>query len=265
MLASTFARTLRSERLVLLAWGGGIVLTVGVLVAFYPTIQAQSAEFEALLKTYPPEMLAFFGDIDEFTTPAGYLAAELFGFMLPLFFVVYAIGRGAALAGEEESGVLEMLVSLPVARPRIVLEKAAALVVGTLILGAVAFASLLAGAFAVGMEIGPDRLFAGSLLVALLGLLFGALALAAGAAMGRRGASIGIAAGAAFATFFLNGFGKLVAGLDRFRPLSPFYWYAEEEPLKEGIPALGVLILVLGSVALIAAAALAFDRRDLRD
>ncbi len=54
----------------------------------------------------------------------GYLDAELFSFMLPLFVLVLAIGSGArAFAGEEDAGRLELVLSYPVRRSRAVLAK----------------------------------------------------------------------------------------------------------------------------------------------
>ena len=50
---------------------------------------------------------------------AGFIDAELFSFMLPLFALVLAIGSGArTLAGEEDAGRLELVLALPRAAAR---------------------------------------------------------------------------------------------------------------------------------------------------
>ena len=63
--------------------------------------------------------------------------------MLPILFLVYGIGRGArSVAGEEEAGNLEVLLTTRVSPTSLVLHRAAALATGMLGLGVVL---LLAG------------------------------------------------------------------------------------------------------------------------
>ena len=64
--------------------------------------------------------------------------------MIPLLLIIATVSAGsAAVAGEEERGTLELMLSLPRARRRLVVERLAALVAEAAGLGAVLWAALL--------------------------------------------------------------------------------------------------------------------------
>ncbi|GAA2333902.1 hypothetical protein SVIO_065390 [Streptomyces violaceusniger] len=64
-------------------------------------------------------------------TAAGYLQASVFGLILPLLAMIYGIATGSrAIAGEEESGQLDLLLAHPVTRTAVVLQRFGALVTG---------------------------------------------------------------------------------------------------------------------------------------
>ena len=66
-------------------------------------------------------------DRPDYTSPAGYLRAELFALLGPILFLVFAIGAGGrAVAGEEEVRSLDLLLSTPLTRTQIVRDKAIA-------------------------------------------------------------------------------------------------------------------------------------------
>ena len=118
------------------------------MVAVYPTVR-DSPSLDKFVAQSPEALKAFigFGGAIDYTSAAGYLGGELFSFMVPLLLLLAAIGAGArAIAGEEEVGTLELLLSCPISRRRLVLEKLAALVVETTALGVVLLVSLWVGA-----------------------------------------------------------------------------------------------------------------------
>jgi ABC-2 type transport system permease protein len=263
LLRTVYGRSLWDQRRALLGWSVALVLLSLVMVSFYPTIRDQAAEFERLIESYPPAMRALFGDFSDFATPAGYLRAELFSTMLPLLLLVYAIGRGSDLiAGEEGRGQLETLLSHPLTRRRVVLEKAAALATGLVLLATASFVALAVGVLLVRMDMPMGNLAAGYLHLVLLALLFGLLALALGALRGRRGAAVGIAAGAGVATFLLDSLANLVEWMEPSQWLSPWQYYVGGEPLKLGPDWLGLAVLSAASAALLGLAVRALERRD---
>ena len=101
-----------------------------------------------LTEDYPKALQAFvaFGGQVDYASAAGYLGIELFSLMVPLLFLVAAIGdRGRAIAGEEERGRSRLLLANPVSRTRVVLEKAVALSLEIVGLGLVLWLALWVG------------------------------------------------------------------------------------------------------------------------
>ncbi|MGZ4268504.1 MAG: ABC transporter permease [Solirubrobacteraceae bacterium] len=255
-------KSLRDRRRSVIGWGVGIAALTALLFLYWPSIKG-NPELDRFIQRLPEAVRAITGR-GGYSTPAGYLNTELFSFMMPLLLLVVAIGMGArAIAGEEERGTLELLLSTPVSRRRVLLEKVAAGLLIMLALGAVLLAALLIGARASSMDISAGRLAAAAASAVALSLPFGALALALGCATGVRGAAIGPTVAVAVATYLLNTLGPLTSALRPYKSLSPFDWYGSEAALSSG-PRWGYLALLAGTAAVLCAlAAVLFDRRDI--
>lgn len=263
MATSVFAHTLRERRRGFAGWAIGVASLAAIMAAYWPSIR-DSADLQSFTRNLPEAMRALIGGGD-YTTAAGFLNAELFAFMMPLLFLVVAIGAGAsAVTREEERGTIDLLLSTPLTRRRMLVEKALG---GTLVLiglGVVLFLTLLLGGALVDLGIPAQRLAAISLAVVLVALPFGALALLLSCATGSHGLSLGLTSAAAVAAYMLNALSPLIGSLERWQDLSPFAWYASGDVLA-GRLSLGHTALLVGvSLALSAAAVLALERRDLR-
>jgi ABC-2 type transport system permease protein len=257
---TVFRKTLYDLRRSLVGWSIGIVTLVGLMAAIWPTMR-DMPDLESFLANYPEAMQRLF-DIEAITTGAGFLNAELFSMLLPAMFMVYAIGRGAKLvAGEEADGTLDVLVVTPVSRIQVLLEKAAALAVALSVLGLVLLASVVVSSLAADLEIPVRDATVGTLAMVLIGLLHGMLALAVGAATGRRSWALVAASTVAVAGYVLHVVGALVEAVEPWQPLSPFTQAVETGPVGAEVPA-GFAWLALGAVVLVLAAIPIFDRRD---
>ncbi len=79
------------------------------------------------------------------STPVGYIRIELLSFMGPILVLLYAVGVGSSsIAGEEDRRTLDLLLTTPVTRSRVVVDKALAMVLGTLGLAVVLGVALVA-------------------------------------------------------------------------------------------------------------------------
>jgi ABC-2 type transport system permease protein len=260
--ANVFLKTLHDLRRSLLGWGIGMVVVVATIVALWPSIR-DMPDIEQLLANYPEAMQNLF-DIQAITTPAGFLNAELFSLLLPVLFIVYAIGRGARLtAGEELDGTLETLVVTPVSRTRLLTEKAAALGVGVGVLGVVLLVSVVIAGAAAGMDLSTRDAAIGTLSMVLIGLLHGWLALAVGAATGRRALALAVAATVAVGGYVLHVAGALVEAVEPWQPLSPFTQAVQSGPIGAD-PPVGFAWLALTAIVLLGASLPVFARRDIR-
>lgn len=262
---SVATRTLRDGLRSFVGFATYIVLMVAAIVAIYPSI-GHNPSLTKLVKSYPGTLKAFigFGGVVDYSSAIGYLGIELFSLVLPGLLVAAAVAAGArAIAGEEEQATLDLLLANPLSRPRLVLEKAAALVALVALLSFVAFASLAVSVAAAGLDVTVGHLAAAAAATGLLGLLYGAIALAVGAASGRRGLALAVAGAAAGAAYLANALGSLVDALTPLRQASPFYQYGAVDPLRHGLTFAHATPLAAGTVFLIAVAVVVFARRDL--
>ena len=266
LLNSVFLKTQRDQRRSLAWWSLGAGILVGVMVGFYPTIEGIEG-LQELVDQYPDSLMAMFGasDLAGFSTPAGYLNAELFGFMLPMLIAVFAVGRGSgAVAGEERAGTMELLLSQPIPRGRLVLEKYASMTVSVLQLVSFVWVVLVVGAQLVGMDIGAVRLAEMCISLALLGLAFGSVAFAIGAVTGRHGLSVAVGASVVAGGWVLNTLSLLSDVLESTRWLSLMHYYNGDSPLVNGLNPAHAGVMLIVALACLGAAYAGFQRRDIR-
>jgi len=113
-------QALRAAQRTLVIWAASFVSLIGLYAVIWPSVRGNTS-WRNLFDTLPETYRALFtasGTID-LSTAGGYLGVELMGFMGPALIAVYAITTGAAaIAGEEDRGVLEVRLSAPVSRIR---------------------------------------------------------------------------------------------------------------------------------------------------
>ena len=265
MRTETFSRTLSNRRRSLIGWSIATVSLVALIVFSYVAIKGQQS-FQDMLDQYPEfvqQILGLSGGLS-ITSPAGYLNSQLFANTLPLIFLIYLIAFAVReTAGEESDGTLDLALAHPVTRERFVLEKFAAMTVAGMGLAVLSVLTLMATGPMAGMKVGWNRYTGATLSVFLIGLVFGALALAVAAATGSRALALGVSAALAVGMFILWGLAPLIAGLKGVGRLNPFFWGLAGPPITKGIQVGNLLLLALIVVVLAGAAVAGFRRRDL--
>lgn len=264
MLPSVVARAARDQRRSIAVWTVALIGLVAMYAAVYPSLEGNSS-YSKLIDEMPKAYRALFSVASgaDFATAAGYLNTELLSFMGPLLVLLYAIAAGSgAVAGEEDRHTMDMVLANPISRGRLVVGRYLVLAGGVLALMAVLWIALLGAGAAAGMDIPVADSAAAVTHLGALGLLFGAVALLAGAVTGRLGLSRAAAAFAAVVAYLLNGFGQLVGWLHPLRPLSPFYLYSGHDPLRTGLWLPGIAVSLACAALMVAAAVYAFGRRD---
>ena len=257
------AKTLGDRRRAILGYGLGIVVLALWLAVLFPVMR-ESEGFVEFVDNLPAGMLSAMGiDPATFLTAAGFLGSYLYSLLAPLVVLFFVIAAAAAeVPTEEREGLMDMLLSCPVSRIRAFLEKASGVALASLVLVAVLTAALLVLNPIFDLSLSVSGLAAAGLSLWLLGMLFGALTLVAGAFTGRSVLAGGVAGGLAFLAWFAHGFSDLFPALDSIDRASPFTWYQDPPPLTEGI-GVGQLWLAAATVVLMAAAAWFFGRRDI--
>lgn len=256
-----FRKALWDQRRTLPAWASGIVVSIVLEAAMWPSIAAMSS-LDAYL-TELPEALKDMFSIEEMSTGTGFLNAELFSLMLPLLFVIFGIVRGARMvAGEEEAGTLDLLLVTPLSTTRLLLGEGLALAAAVTALGVATVLGTVAGSALFDLGVPVTSAVAGATACTLLGLVHGAIALTAGAVLGRRGPALGVATGAALAAYVLYVGGLFVDGLSDVQVLSPFHQALHEGPLADAFPA-SFLVLLAVPPALVGLVLPVWARRDI--
>ncbi len=266
MLSNVFLKSLRDERWPMVWWSAGLGLFAAMMIAFFPSIRGND-DFNVMLESYPENMKTLFGlsELTDITSAVGFFNAEIFGFMAPLLFVIHGVVLGSgAIAGEEGRGSLEILLSEPIARGKLVVQKAAAMIANAISLGLVLWIVLVIGTLIIDIDLRVLHLAAITFSTVLLGVTFGALAFAAGCFTGSRGTSVAIVAAVAVGTYLLNAASGIVSYMEAAKWLSPFFYYNAANPLANGLNPAHAAALLATIAILLVAGYFGFARRDLR-
>jgi beta-exotoxin I transport system permease protein len=242
-----------------LGYAAGMALYTFVVVALYPSFK-NSTSLNGLSGS---TAAALFGVTGPLTSPGGWLNGNIYGNFFPLIMLLLTIGYGAAtLAGQDEDGTLALLATLPLRRRAILFQKTGAMAVQALLLAAAVTACVLIGR-SFQLAISPGNVIAVAAALVLMGLDFGLITVAAGAATGRRSTALGIGAGLAAASYLLSSLAATVSWIRPGRYLSLFYYSVGNGQISTGVTAGDLAILILTGLAALAAATVAFRRADL--
>jgi ABC-2 type transport system permease protein len=252
---------LRQQRRAITGWSIALAAVSAIYVGFYPAMGGE--EMDDLIATLPEALVDGLG-YGAIGTAPGYLDSTVYSLLGPALMLVFAIGFGArVVAGQEEDGTLELELTLPVDRRRVLLERFVALVAQLLALSAVVFVVVAVMVLALDMEVAVGNIGAATLGLFLLALAMGTVSLGAGAATGRKTAGLAAGAGLAVAGFMANVLAPLVEGGGWLESISPFAWYLGGDPLTQGIDWAGFGGLLAITVVALAVALPLFGRRDL--
>lgn len=207
------------------------------------------------------------GDAAFMGTPAGLMNYSFFGWGL-LMVCGYAVAAGLSVtANEEEAGILDVLLSAPLPRWRLVVEKLlahAVLIIGILFL---TWVSLLMTGFSETLAKDPNaslgritesviNMLPSSLLVlsftALMGVLFR-----------RRNTAMMIGAAFVVGSFLVDTLGRSIQAGDVVRAFSYFKYYDSAFVMQHGLVGLNLIGLVVVTLVLSAMAVWRFEDREL--
>ncbi len=258
-------KSLRDNRGSTIGWGIALVASVLLQLAVYPAVRDAAGEFEKLLDSYPESFKALFNVRQSLASGVGYLQGEVFGVLAPLVLLGIAIGQASrATAGEEKAHTLDLLLANPISRPRLLLDKAAAVLVSVTLVTVGFGVVLLVGNGVAGLGVPWPDLVLAVVASAVVALPFGALALLVGVLTGRPGLAVAVPVGLGLLTYLLNALSALSEGIHPWRVLSPFHHAAVNDALTGSPNWLGLAGLLVLTAVLVAGAALAFERRDVR-
>ena len=258
------AQTVRDSLRGLIYWSIGITAVLSLYLLVYPSMIEGQEAYETVFDNLPEALVEGMGWHD-ITSGPGYLDYTVYSLFGPILLLIIAIVYGSRfLAGEEDQGALDIYLSYPLDRTRLLLERAGALTLILLAIGTLL--GLVVAGYVVLLDMGVAmiNIVAATIGLMLLANFFGTLALATGAATGQPGAVLGSAAGFAVLSYVFQTLAPVVDWLGWISWLSPFHYALGGDPLRTGFDLTGIAVLILATGAVLAAGVLLFERRDVR-
>jgi ABC-2 type transport system permease protein len=217
--------TLRRLRGQTIGWSIGLALYSLMMVSFFSTLQDLSPTIEQLYESYPPELMAFFGDAFELSTPAGYVDTYFFSFM-SLIIGIFAVGVGSGLlVGDEEKGILDLVLAHPIGRSALFWARGLAKVIVLSVVLLVSWLSWLLPAGAAGFEATAVELLLPFLPLWAVLVFFSSLAVLLSLVLPSARAAGLVAAALLVANWLLMGLSNLNENLQAFVEYTPLFYY----------------------------------------
>jgi ABC-2 type transport system permease protein len=219
-----FKHALRRLRGQIIGWSIGLGL-YGLLMALMFDSVSNIEGLETLLRSYPEEIMGFFGDLVSITKPQGYLDIYFFNYMTVII-GIFAVGAAASLlTGDEERGTLDLILAHPISRSALFWGRVLAYVVATMIILGVGWLSWVIPSGGSGMDLTWLQFLRpfGPLLAQLL--LFGMLALLLSMVMPSSRSAGMLAGGLLVANYLLVGLANINEDLQAIVDWTPLHFY----------------------------------------
>jgi len=245
---------------------GSLYLAIGIaafallFTSFFPSVEQIDVD------EYTESMPALFQElfnISAMGTIEGFLAVEIYQFVWVLLLPLYVAYLGAGVvAGDADADRLDVLLTLPISRSRLLAEKAASLAPVVLVPNLVVPPVVYAGVLALGESIDPIALLAVHALAVPFLLACGTVGVAVSVLvldgdLARRGAIAVV-----FALYLLDSL-SVVADRDWIGAVSPMRYYDPTEIMVDGeYNLVGVGALCLIAAVALAVAVVRFQRVD---
>jgi ABC-2 type transport system permease protein len=257
------------RRRMLLALTLGMVAFETLIIVIARTISPQDL-FTGSVRQPPSAFRAFSGSGGEvsLTSYPGLLGAGLVHpFWIAMQLTVVGSLGAAAVAADVEAGTIELLMVRPVSRARLLTERTAALVTGSVLVTAAASAAIAVGVAAtprLHQAVPLGGVAAAGVLGLGLALCIAGPVLAVSAAGRHRSQVVGATIVLGAVGFAVNFIAQAWSTVSFLRFVSPFHYYAPADALVSGTVPVGSLVLLLGvGLAGFATALWLLARRDL--
>jgi ABC-2 type transport system permease protein len=261
MMRSVFSKTFYDQR-----WSmGGFAIGLGILnfliLYMYPSVADAASEMMSGLGESVAESLV--GSMALIGSPEAYLSFQLFSFQ-PLYLAVFVIVEtSGAIAGEERSKTFDLLLTRPVQRWRILCEKAAAILLGTIIITLATLVGAVAGAAVAGVDIDLVDLSLSILNTLPFAIWLLGFGLFCSAIFRSRKTAALVATAVVVAGYMLNSLAEFVQDLEAWSVISPMNYYGWGAPLLFRTKWDHIGILLAAGMIFFVLSIIAFQRRQI--
>lgn len=236
-----------------------VVALAIITVVLYPSFKDSLADVDS-----EGAFAGLVGETGSFSTPEGFAYSQFFAF-IPILLVVQAVISGSwAFAGEQGQGTMDLLLSQPITRRRLAIEKALALTLALVLVALLAVpAFLVVMPFVDDFTISQTRIVGATVMMLPVSLLFLWLSLWLSAIAPTRSAAATIATAAVVVTYFLHLVGASAESLHWMQQVSPFYWSDSSPALVGDLTWLRAVAVTFVGLVFLVLAVRAFERRDI--
>jgi ABC-2 type transport system permease protein len=247
---------------------GALVLSAGlaVLGVFYVSMwpSFSDVDIDQFVEAWPPALRELFG-VETLASIEGFLATELYHFVWVLLLGLYfAYSAAGLVASDVEHHRLDLLLSLPVSRTRLLFEKFASLAVPIALLNAVVPVVLYASVVAIGETIDPIALLAVHALSVPYLLACAAIGLVLSVLVDRADVANRAALALVFGLFLVDSVTGVTADYEWLGQVSPTAYYDPTAVLVNGTDDLtGAGVLLVATAVLLLLARFLFRRTDI--
>lgn len=256
---TVISHQLRTRWRGLLIWGVALGGLGALYVALFPSM---GALLDSYLKNAPDYLQGFLGDLQGPVTIGRWLDLELMNAIVPVALPFLGIAIGVrTVAGSEERKTLDLLLSNPLPRWRVVAGATATMAIS--LAGVLAFTwviTFIAAAIA-GVDLSPGHLAAGLAAMWPFCLLFGTFGLLISTLVRRAVLATVIPAAVLVAMYVIDSLAKATKTMEPAGVFSLFHYLGR--PMEGDFPWAAVLLMVAGACLLATGAAAAFARRDI--
>lgn len=246
---------------------GPIALTVVLLiftVLYFAIFPGFAEDAEELAEAFPDYMFEIFG-LDALHTIEGFIAAELYSFFWSLLVAIYFAYIGAGMvAGDVRNRKLDLILSNPVSRESVILQKVASLWVPIVILNVGLGVAVYVGSVLIGEAMNPVAIAMVHLLSIPYHLVCAGIGILLSVVISHVRTARSTAFGLIILLWLVDGFSRLHEDYEWIGDFTPSRYWEEADILVHEEYALGdAAILLVTFIVLVVIATVLFTRRDI--
>ena len=260
--ATLYKREMKKSLPMLLIFGAVMTMYLSIIIGMYdPELMKSLDEWVDLL----PGIMAAVGMQAGATSLLGFMSSYLYGFILILFPMIFSILRGNALIAKYvDNNSMVSLVAAPIKRRAIAFTQMKVLASGifALVLYATAVELVCSAQFSGALDIG--KLFTLNAGLLCLQLFIGGICFLSSCLFGDTKHSIAVGAGIPTLMYILKMLSNTGEAAEKIKYFTFFTFFDPEGIIAGGTgPIIGILVLLIGAIALFAAALAVFSKKDL--
>ena len=210
-----------------LGWGIALALLGVYAIMIHDSFVEPETQkqYQQLIANYPPELMSFFGDMNDLFSAGGYLNMVFFSYM-PIIIGIFSITSNAAmLAGDEEKGTLDLVLAHPVSRAGLFGGRLIALTLATIAILGLTWAGFIIPLSQTSLEATPIEIAYAFLSLFAIMMFFGMLALLLSMLLPSQRLAAMTSGLLLVVSYFITSLGRLNEKLADTERLLPLHYY----------------------------------------